>query len=189
MSGGKKNLPDSLDRHKIDSISNPRLTLSRFQQATIREVAMKIKEIMSASPSFILSTATIQDAAQKMKELDCGFLPVGENDKLVGTITDRDITTRATAQGLPPTTKISEVMTKKVLYCAQEDTTDSIAQNMIENQIRRLVVLSDRKGKKLVGIVALADVVNANTTKPHIAHGLIKGVSQVSKSSKASKAA
>jgi CBS domain-containing protein len=143
---------------------------------------MKIKDVMSASPCFILGTATIQEAAQKMKQLDCGFLPVGENDKLIGTITDRDIATRATAEGLPVTTKVSEVMTKKVLYCAQEDTTDSIAQNMIINQIRRLVVLDNRTSKRLVGVIALADIVTSNNTKANTAHELIKGVSQPSPS-------
>ncbi len=150
---------------------------------------MKIKDVMCASPQFLASTATIQEAAQKMVELDCGFLPIGQGDKLVGTLTDRDIATRATAKGLAPTTKVSDVMTKKVYYCAETDTTEAIAQNMAENEVRRLVVLNNRQDKKLVGVVSLSDIINANTTQPTTAFQLIKGVSAPSSQNKKSKAA
>lgn len=147
---------------------------------------MKIKDVMTNSPEFLLSTATLQEAAQKMAECDCGFIPVGEGDKLVGVVTDRDIALRATAKGLPPSTKVSEVMTSKVYYCTEGDTTETIAQNMTENEVRRLVVLNNRKDKRLVGIVALSDIVNANGTKAVMAHQLIKGVSCPSTTNKKS---
>lgn len=150
---------------------------------------MKIKDVMATSPQYLPSTATLQEAAQKMVELDCGFLPIGEKDKLVGTLTDRDITTRATAKGLAPTTKVSEVMTKKVYYCAETDTTETIAQNMAENEVRRLVVLNNRNDKKLVGIVSLSDIINANTTQAATAYELIKGVSSPSSTNTKSKKA
>jgi len=148
---------------------------------------MKIKDVMTASPTFLKSSATIQEAAQKMAELDCGFLPVGEGDKLIGTVTDRDIATRAVAKGLAPTTKVADVMTKKVLYCTETDTTEEIAQNMAENEVRRLIVLNDRSAKKLVGIVSLCDIVNANNTKADTAATLIKGVSTPSNTNKSKK--
>lgn len=150
---------------------------------------MKIKEIMSTSPQFIPSTATLQEAAQKMSELDCGFLPVGEGDKLVGTITDRDITIRATAKGLAPSTKVQDVMTSKVLYCAENDSAEEIAQNMAENEVRRLVVLTDRKAKRLAGIVSLCDIVNAKATNPTTVHSLVKGVSAPSAKNRKTKQA
>jgi len=149
----------------------------------------KIKDVMCPSPQFLPSTATLQEAAQKMIDLDCGFLPIGDGDQLVGTLTDRDITTRATAKGLPPSTKVSQVMTKKVLYCAETDTTESIAQNMAENEVRRLVVLNNRADKRLVGVVSLADIVNASSTSPSTSHALIKGVSAPSSQNKKAKKA
>jgi CBS domain-containing protein len=142
---------------------------------------MKIKDIMSASPAFLLSTATIQEAAQKMAEIDCGFLPVGGgNDKLVGTVTDRDIAIRAVAKGLAPTAKVTEIMTNQVKYCTQDDTIEAVAENMAENQIRRLVVLNNRKEKRLVGVVSIGDLVTARSTKPETCQTVIKGVSQPS---------
>lgn len=150
---------------------------------------MKIKDVMTASPQFLPSTATLQEAAQKMIDLDCGFLPIGDGKKLIGTLTDRDITIRATAKGLPASTKVSEVMTKKVFYCAETDTTEAIAQNMAENEVRRLVVLNNRTEKKLTGVVSLADIINANTTKAATAFDLIKGVSSPSTQNKKAKAA
>lgn len=150
---------------------------------------MKIKDVMANSPQYLPATATLQEAAQKMVELDCGFLPIGENDKLIGTLTDRDIATRATAKGLAPSTKVSEIMTKKVYYCTETDTTEAIAQNMAENEVRRLVVLNNRTDKKLVGIVSLADIVNASTTKSDTAATLIKGVSAPSSQNKKTKKA
>src|SRR5215472_2012608 len=88
-----------------------------------------------------------------MSELDVGALPVGDGDKLVGMITDRDITVRAVAKGLDPETKIRTIMTNGVKYCFEHD---EIAQNMADIQVRRLPVLN--QNKRLVGIVSLADV-------------------------------
>lgn len=150
---------------------------------------MKIKDVMCASPQFLPATATLQEAAQKMAELDCGFIPIGEGDKLVGTLTDRDITIRGTAKGLSPSAKVSEVMTKKVYYCAESDTTEEIAQNMAENEVRRLVVLNNRTDKRLVGVVALSDIVNASSTNSATSHALIKGVSNPSAQNKKMKKA
>ena len=149
----------------------------------------KIKDVMSASPQFLPATATLQEAAQKMVELDCGFLPIGDGDKLVGTLTDRDITTRATAKGLAPTATVEAAMTKKVYYCTETDTTEAIAQNMTENEVRRLVVLNNRTDKRLVGVVSLSDIVNASSTKPDTAAKLIKGVSAPSSQNKKTKKA
>ena len=114
---------------------------------------MKVLEMMTDSVELISPDETIGDAARKMSELDVGALPVGDGDKLVGMITDRDITVRAVAKGLDPETKIRTVMTKDVKYCFEHDEIDDIAQNMADIQVRRLPVLNQNKR-----IVSLADL-------------------------------
>jgi len=136
-----------------------------------------IKDIMCTSPTWLPKTATIQEAAAKMAELDCGFIPVGEKEKLVGIVTDRDIALRATAKGLPATTPVSEVMTSKVLYCYETDTTSDVVKNMGDNQVRRLVVLTNATDKKLSGVVSVCDVVTSNKTEATTCHNLMKSVS------------
>jgi len=92
-----------------------------------------------------------------MKNMEVGPLPVCDHDRLVGMITDRDITVRATAEGLDPwTTHVSEVMTPDVVYCFEDDHVSEAVRLMEEKQIRRLVVLS--RDKRLVGIVTLGDL-------------------------------
>jgi CBS domain-containing protein len=86
-------------------------------------------------------------------------LPVGENDQLVGTITDRDIAVRAIAEGKGPKTPVSEVMSSDVKYCYEDEDTAHVAQNMGELQVRRLPVLN--RNKRLVGILSLADLAQA----------------------------
>lgn len=136
-----------------------------------------IKDIMCCTPTYIAPTATIQQAAQKMQELNCGFLPVGENDKLTGVVTDRDIATRACAQGYACDTAVSKIISSKVLYCYETDSIETVAQNMAENQVRRLVVLNNKDAKRLVGVVSVCDIATATSTKAQTSHTLISGVS------------
>ena len=91
-----------------------------------------------------------------MAEIDAGALPVGENDRLVGMITDRDIAVRAVADGKGPDTPIREIMTTEVKYCFEDDEIDEVALNMADIQVRRLPVLNDQK--RLVGIISLGDI-------------------------------
>jgi CBS domain-containing protein len=83
-------------------------------------------------------------------------LPVGENDRLVGVVTDRDIALRAVAQGKAPSTKVREVMSREVKYCFDDEDLDHVARNMADIQVRRLPVVN--RDKRLVGIVSLGDV-------------------------------
>jgi CBS domain-containing protein len=101
---------------------------------------------------------SLREAAQKMRDGDFGVLPVGENDRLIGMITDRDIVTRALADGLdnPMEKKVREVMSEDVCYCFEDQKVEDVAKNMGENQIRRLPVLN--RQKRLVGIVSLGDL-------------------------------
>lgn len=118
---------------------------------------MKIKEIMTKEVKYIDPNTTLKEAAHIMRDKDIGSLPVGENDHLIGVITDRDITIRAIANGSDPKTEtVKKIMTPKCLYCFEEDSVEETAKNMAENQIRRLPVMN--KDKRLVGIISLADI-------------------------------
>ena len=118
---------------------------------------MQIKEIMSKDVKFVDPNTTIQEAAKIMREKDIGSLPIGENDRLVGMITDRDIVIKTLANGKDvKETKVTEAMTPKCLYCFEEDTIEEVSKNMAESQVRRMPVLN--REKRLVGIVSLGDL-------------------------------
>ena len=118
---------------------------------------MKISEIMTPDPELIDPNSSIRDAAQRMKDEDIGALPVGENDRLIGMVTDRDITMRAVAEDrLPSSTSVRDVMSEKIYYCFEDDDIEDAAQCMAENQVRRLPILN--RDKRLTGIVSLADI-------------------------------
>jgi len=102
------------------------------------------------------SNETLQQAARTMAEIDAGFLPVGDDDHLVGMLTDRDIAVRAVANGLGPDARVGDAMTRDVKYCFDDEDTDHIAHNMAEQQIRRLPVVD--RNKRLVGVVSLGDL-------------------------------
>jgi CBS domain-containing protein len=118
---------------------------------------MRIAEIMTRDPEVVRSDGFLKDAALRMQQLDVGMLPISEGDRLVGMLTDRDITVRATAKGRDPTTtQIREIMTPEVVYCFEDQEVSEAAKLMQEKQIRRLPVLNQEK--RLVGIVSLGDV-------------------------------
>jgi CBS domain-containing protein len=118
---------------------------------------MQVKEIMSHGVEVIHPEASIQEAAQKMKGLDVGPLPVCTGERLEGMLTDRDITVRAVAEGRDPkTTKVQEAMTTEVMYAFEDQDVAEAARLMEQHQIRRVVVLN--RDKRLVGIVSLGDV-------------------------------
>jgi len=116
---------------------------------------MKIKDVMTANPRIAAPEQSIQSAAQMMKEVNCGVLPVGENDRLVGMITDRDIAVRGIAEGRGPDTAIGDVMTKEVKYCFEDDDLESVADRMAELKVRRLPVINQQK--RLVGMLSIGD--------------------------------
>jgi CBS domain-containing protein len=119
---------------------------------------MKVKEIMTREFNVVSPETTLRDAAERMSSLDVGVLPVCENDRLVGMITDRDITVRATADGLDPfATQVGEVMSKdELITCGEDDDIETATRRMRESHVRRLPVLAD--DRRLVGILALADL-------------------------------
>ena len=123
---------------------------------TCRGCAMKVNEVMTRKVCVASPRMSIGKAAQMMAECDSGVLPVGEDDRLVGMITDRDIAIRAVARGKSHDTPVREVMSHEVLYCFDDESLDDVGRNMAEQQIRRLPVVN--RDKRLVGIISLADV-------------------------------
>ncbi len=118
---------------------------------------MLLKDVMTKQVEVIESDATIKEAAEKMKRLDVGPLPVLEGHRLIGMITDRDIAIRAVAEGLDPNVaKVREIVTPDVVYGFEDQDVQEAAKLMGEKQIRRLVVLN--KEQRLVGIVSLGDL-------------------------------
>jgi CBS domain-containing protein len=111
---------------------------------------------MTRDVTLLNPNQTICVAASLMAEIDAGALPVGENDRLVGMITDRDIVIRAVAQGKSADTKVADVMSKEVLYCFDTDEIDDVTRNMGKARVRRLPVVN--RDKRLLGIVSLGDV-------------------------------
>src|SRR5438105_15883143 len=134
---------------------------------------MQIREVMSHDVDLIDPNSTIRDAACKMRSDDIGALPVGENDRLIGMVTDRDLAIRCIAEDcVPSETTVREAMSKKICYCFEDDDLDEAAQIMAEHQVRRLPVLNSNK--RLVGIVSLGDL---SRCEPHIAESALRGIS------------
>jgi CBS domain-containing protein len=117
---------------------------------------MKVSKIMTRDVRLLSPNNTIREAATLMAEIDAGALPVGENDRLVGMVTDRDIVVRGVALGKPIDTRVSAVMSREMLYCFDTDEIDNVARNMGKAQVRRLPVVNS--DKRLVGIVSLGDL-------------------------------
>jgi CBS domain-containing protein len=123
----------------------------------MEDAPMKIHEIMTREAEWISPDATLREVAQRMRDKNFGSLPVGENDRLIGMITDRDICCRAVADGLDPaTTPVRKVMSKTITYCFDDQEADDAAHLMEQKHIRRLAVLNRKK--RLVGILSLDDL-------------------------------
>jgi CBS domain-containing protein len=118
---------------------------------------MQIKDIMTQGVETVSPDASIADAADRMRDLDIGALPVCDGVRLVGMLTDRDIIIRAVAQGCDSkTTRVSSCMSPDVLYCFQDEEVKEVEKVMQDKQVRRLPILD--RDKQLVGIVAVADI-------------------------------
>jgi len=135
----------------------------------------RIGDLMTRDVSFAWPHMTIREAALRMKERDIGCLPVCEGRRVIGMLTDRDLTIRATAEGSDPkVTKVADVMTREVVSCTAEDYLETAEQLMHDLQLRRLPVVDD--DGELIGFLALAKVARAET--PEQAGKVIKGVSE-----------
>jgi CBS domain-containing protein len=132
----------------------------------------KIGDVMTGHVCVASPNDSIRKAAELMAQSDIGSLPVGENDRLIGMITDRDIVVRAVARGRGDATLVREVMTEQIRYCFEDEDVLDVAKNMSDLGVRRLPVL-DRQ-KRLVGIVALSNIASGGTDQARDA--LLEGV-------------
>ena len=117
---------------------------------------MRLKDVMTRDVELIRPDATVEEAAEKMEALNVGPLPVCDGRRLVGMITDRDITVRAVAAGVGPETKVRDVMSPDVVYAFEDQDVREAERIMQDQQIRRLPILD--RDKRLVGIVSLGDL-------------------------------
>jgi CBS domain-containing protein len=140
---------------------------------------MRLRDIMSRDVETIGPQGTLKDAATKMKELDVGLVPVCDGDRIVGMLTDRDITVKATAEGRNPTdTRVSEIMSPEVAYCFEDQRVEEAVALMEVKQIRRLPIMS--RDKRLVGIVSLGDLA-VHTGNQNLAGEVLAEVSEPSR--------
>ena len=123
---------------------------------------MRVSDAMTREVRVANPGQSIREVAKIMDEINAGSMPVGDNDRLVGMITDRDIAIRAVALGKGPDTPVREVMSsEKVLYCYEDEELAHVAKNMSEEQVRRLPVVN--RDKRLVGIVSFGDLAQKET--------------------------
>lgn len=118
---------------------------------------MKIKEIMTTDVECTSPRDSLKDAAVKMKDLDVGYLPVGDDKGLYGVLTDRDIVIRGIAQGVDlDATQVEQAMTPKVSWCFDDEDLIQIAEKMKGDRIRRMIVIDH--DKQLAGVVSLGNI-------------------------------
>jgi CBS domain-containing protein len=123
---------------------------------------MKVKEAMHKGAEWVPPETPLAQLAKKMMELDVGSIPVGENDRLIGMVTDRDITCRAVANGKDISRLTArDVMSKGIIYCTDTEDLDDALRLMEVNRIRRLPVINDKK--RMVGMLSIGDVSHATS--------------------------
>ena len=136
---------------------------------------MKLREIMSDHVEVIHPDDSLQTAAEKMRDRDIGFLPVCDGDRLIGVLTDRDLITRALADGLESKAILGrDLVTSPAIYCFDDQSVEEAAKLMHDNQIRRLVVLS--RDKQMVGVISLGDL--AMTASDKLTGDVLQSVSE-----------
>lgn len=137
---------------------------------------MQVKEIMTQDVETVTPDTLIRDAAHLMREVNAGFLPVGEEDQLIGTLTDRDIVVRSVAEGQDPkVARVREAMSEELVYCFEDDDVTEAAALMGEKQIRRLPVVNSEK--RLVGVLSIGDIAR-ETTATELTGQVVEDVTQ-----------
>jgi CBS domain-containing protein len=135
---------------------------------------MRVYDAMTPDVQMCTPDDTLKDAAEAMAALGVGLLPVTDNDRLVGMISDRDIAIRGVGMGCGPDSRVGDVMTADVKYCFEDQDIEEITANMGDIQVRRLPVLN--RDKRLVGIIALGDIAQV-----HASDGTGEALSQISR--------
>jgi CBS domain-containing protein len=136
---------------------------------------MKVSEIMSREPVVVAPGTSLKEAAQLMRDLDVGMIPVCDGETLQGMITDRDIAIRGVASDFDPNSGVEKVMTRNVLYCFENDAIEDAAKLMEDAQVRRLVVLT--ADKRLIGILSLGDLATRTDERETVAEA-VKAISE-----------
>lgn len=137
---------------------------------------MKVGEVMTRDVEIAAPDDTVQTAARMMADTGAGALPVGENDRLVGMVTDRDIAVRAVAEGkAPDTCKVRDVMSGGIKYVFDDEDVGELSRKMAEWQVRRVPVLN--RDKRLIGIVSLGDLAVEDEAKRHVGEAMA-GIAQ-----------
>jgi CBS domain-containing protein len=135
---------------------------------------MRVSEAMTRQVRICTPGQSIREVAKTMAEIDAGAMPVGENDRLIGMITDRDIAIRGVALGKGPDTPVREIMSEHVEYCYDDEDLDRVAEGMARVRVRRLPVVN--REKRLVGILSLGDVARKDDHREIVAQ-TVAGVS------------
>ncbi len=143
------------------------------------EDKMLVKECMTKQVQLGRPEMSLYEVAQKMRDGDFGALPIEENDRLVGMITDRDITIHAVAEAMDPKQiQVRNIMSKQILYCYEDQSLEEVAQNLGDNQIRRLPVLN--RQKRLVGILSLGDLARSSARANFGQHEIEEALQRIS---------
>lgn len=140
---------------------------------------MQIQEIMTPNPEMISVDASLMDAAEKMKDLDVGMIPVAQEGSVVGILTDRDIVVRGIAENKDPSeTKVKDIMSTDVVTCPVDSSVEDAVNAMEQNKVRRLII-TERSGKP-AGIVSLGDIATKAHQKVEMGGEALSKVSQPS---------
>lgn len=121
---------------------------------------MQVRDVMTKRPDYLSMEATIREVAERMRENDSGFEPLVKGDRVAGTVTDRDLSVRALADGKSLDDEVSSIATTEVLYTFEDRDVRQVLQNMREQHVQRLIVLNNQSDKDLVGVVTLGDIAN-----------------------------
>jgi CBS domain-containing protein len=135
---------------------------------------MRVCDAMTPEVQLCTPQDTLKEAAEAMAALGVGLLPVADNDRLVGMISDRDIAIRGIGMGRGPDSRVGDVMTADVKYCFEDQDLEEVTANMGDIQVRRLPVLN--RDKRLVGIIALGDIAQVQASD-----GTGEALSQISR--------
>jgi len=134
---------------------------------------MRVKDIMTQVVLTIPQETSVEDAARMMRDNNVGVLPVGEQDHLDGVLTDRDLVVRAIADGRNPKhTPVSDIMTKQLFYCFEDNDVEDACFMMEEKHVRRLLVFNRRRD--LIGILSLDDVATRTNKEKLTGYALSK---------------
>jgi CBS domain-containing protein len=124
------------------------------------EIVMKVRDAMHKGAEWVEAATPVSIIAARMRDLDIGAIPIGENDRLISMVTDRDIAIRAVAAGKDPAKLTAhDVMSKGIVFCRDTEDVEDAVRIMEQKRIRRLPVLDENK--RMVGMLSLGDVAHS----------------------------